>query len=120
MEKEIWRPITGYEKTHLVSNLGRVKRIFGSKEHLLKPYFRSNKARYYSVTMDLRENGTSIKVDIHRLVAKAFIPNPKNKPEVNHKFGVKTDNRASQLEWTTTEENKAHAKKLGLLKRKKK
>ena len=51
------------------------------------------------------------------LVAKAFITNPLNKPEVNHRFGIKKDNRVSELEWMTGSENKQHAYDIGLKRR---
>lgn len=116
---EIWRAVNDYEGLYEVSNLGRVKslaKIHGRgrgsmrEEKILKS---GNDSRGYS-KISLCKNGEEKCFRIHRLVAEAFIENPENKPEVNHKFGIKTDNRASQLEWTTNLENMRHAFKTGL------
>lgn len=67
---------------------------------------------YHRVT--LYNNGKSKHIPVHRLVANAFIPNPENKPTVNHKNGDKSDNRVSNLEWSTRSENSQHAYDNGL------
>lgn len=63
----------------------------------------------------IRRAGKQHTTFIHRMVAKAFVPNPDNKPQVNHKNGNKLDNRAENLEWVTPSENKQHAHALGLV-----
>lgn len=61
----------------------------------------------------LTKNGKQITQRMHRLVAQAFIPNPENKPEVNHKSGIKTDNNINNLEWVTSSENMQHSYNIG-------
>ena len=69
---------------------------------------------YMSISLQL-DGKTRVK-SVHRLIAEAFVPNPDNKPVVNHINGIKTDNRASNLEWVTHSENDLHAYKTGLRK----
>lgn len=104
--KEIWKEIEGYEGLYWISNSGRVK----SRTIFLKQY--SDRGGYLYVALSL--SGIQKKYKVHRLVAIAFISNPKNKIQVNHKSGVKCDNHVFNLEWNTPSENQNHAYKNGL------
>lgn len=113
--KEIWEDVKEYEGFYQVSNLGNVKSLnrlvllynggqYTRKGQKLKLLL--SKDGYYQV--HLLRNGIAKTVKVHRLVASAFIPNPNNFAEVNHKNEIKTDNRVENLEWCTQEYNKRY------------
>lgn len=123
--EEIWRDIKGYEGLYQVSNLGRVKslervviRNDGSrlpiKESLKIP--QKGNGRYYTVM--LYKDNTYIRHRIHRLVAEAFIPNPEEKPFVDHIDTDTHNNIVTNLRWVTVSEN--HLNPLTVAKRLKK
>ena len=93
---EVWSSITGSD--YYTSNLGRIKNKKGA---ILKGHI--HRGGY--IRIDFNINGNRTQSYLHRLVAKAFIPNPENKPFVNHINGIKTDNRLDNLEWVTSKEN---------------
>lgn len=122
-EVENWKDVPGFEGYYQASTLGNVKtlsrKIIKSnkaikiiEERLIKPF--KDKDGYLEVSLWKGNKGKKFK--LHRLIGTLFIPNPENKPTINHKFGDKKDNKVSSLEWATRSENISHAYETGLLK----
>ena len=115
MKEEVWKDIQGYEGLYQVSNMGRVKSLertvwngrsyYKAPERILK----AGKARGYLRVM-LCKDGKGKWYPVHRLVAIAFIPNPDNLPEVNHKDENKQNNCVENLEWCTRQYNVEYSK----------
>lgn len=104
--KEEWRPVKGYEDRYEVSNMGLVRSItrvtsYGRRRKSKEIYVKTiNGYRVVSLFDGKRRNHK-----IHRLVANAFIPNPENKPCVDHIDTIRTNNNVNNLRWVTYEEN---------------
>ena len=113
---EVWKDVVGFEGLYQVSNFGRVKSLAkkagkSSRDERIKTpiiccsgYAKVNTCK----------NNDQKQISIHRLVAEAFIPNPENKPCVNHIDGNKLNNHVDNLEWCTQKENVQHAIEHGL------
>ena len=106
--KEIWKDIPNYEGMYQVSNLGRVKSLKFGKERILK----GSSAREYRLISLCKDQSTKLRY-VHRIVMLAFVG--KSDLEVNHKNGIKTDNRLENLEYCTRSENIKHAFDTGLI-----
>lgn len=104
MEKEIWKDIKGYEGLYQVSNLGRIKSLNYRHTGKEKILIVSNHNSGYK-QLQLNKYGKGKMYRVHRLVAEAFIPNPLNLPQVNHKNEMKDDNRVENLEWCNSTYN---------------
>ena len=115
---EIWKDIKGYEGLYRISSLGRIlslqrtfytgrnNRICTIPNTIMSPS--KTKKGYLRVT--LYKDGQPKGFQVHRLVAEAFIPNPNNLPEVNHKNEIKDCNKVDNLEWCTSEYNIKYSK----------
>lgn len=99
LPNEEWRAVVGYEGLYEISNLGRVKRC--ENQRLLKhlPHHQG----YYLIS--LYRNGVGEFKLLHRIIAEAFIPNPENKPCIDHINTIKSDNRIENLRWVTQKDN---------------
>jgi len=102
---EQWIEILGYEGLYRVGNHGHIESCWTGKWERLKPKLDTH--GYHHV--DLYLDGKRTAQRIHRLVAQAFLPNPEEKPEINHKDGNKINNAVTNLEWATSSENNMHA-----------
>lgn len=122
---EEWRPVIGFEEGYEVSNLGRVRsfdrvRPLRSRSgNMTVKRFKGrilyqglNNKGYVMAYLCL--NSERKACTVHRLVAKAFIPNPEGLPEVNHKDGNKENNSVGNLEWSSVSDNRRHAYSSGL------
>ena len=124
--ENLWKPISGYENEYLINTTG----IIESQERMVN--HRNGKRPVYEKILSTRQDGKGyitarLSKDgkeqtqfLHRLLAVAFLSNILNYPQVNHKNGIKSDNRLENLEWVTASQNTIHAYENDLIKLKKK
>lgn len=133
LEGEVWKPMVGHEKIFHISNMGRVKRLEGYSvsnrinKKTGKPYKQTyirlgekilvgtlNKKNYVTIHLgynrdtDPTSKTKKFSILVHREVAKSFIPNPQNLPQINHINGNTYDNNVSNLEWCDNDYNQKH------------
>lgn len=112
---EVWKDVSGFEGEYQVSNFGRIKSVGrtiitsnGKQYYLPERILKLRKSDCGYIRVGLWKAQRAFYKSVHRLVAEAFIPNPENKPQVNHKDGNKNNNKVSNLEWSTCSENLKH------------
>lgn len=97
--EEIWKDVPGYEGIYIVSSFGRIRNLVSGK------FIKSSQKNDGYCRVCLSKNGCGKCINIHRLVAQVFIPNPDNLPQVNHRDEDKTNNVADNLEWCDAKYN---------------
>lgn len=109
--EEVWKDIPGYEGLYQVSSLGRVKSLGryvytnGTPRLRKELFLKQHVSKSGYVRTALSKDGRTVSFSIHRLVAMAFLPNPENKPAVDHINAIRTDNSVNNLRWATHFEN---------------
>jgi len=106
---EIYKSIKGYEG-YFISNLGNIKSV---KENFKDKILKGRLTNCGYLRVALHKDNKQKDLSVHRLVADEFLDNKENKPQVNHKNSIKTDNRVENLEWSTRSENMIHSYKQG-------
>jgi len=107
--KETWKKIPGFSY-YQASSLGRLKTFNwknAGREKIMKPAL--DNGGYLRTMLKRDTDGKFCTIKVHRIIAGTFIANPEGKATVNHKNGIKSDNRVSNLEWATQSENNKHA-----------
>ena len=99
----VWKPIPGFP-LYEASNIGQIRNAKTKRIRKVHSNSRTNKDTYYLIC-DVQVNGKRKHMRVHRLVALAFLPNPDNLPQINHKDEDKTNNCVWNLEWCTAEYN---------------
>lgn len=105
---EQWKDIPDYDGIYQASDLGRIKSSMphnGTNERILK----QTQTRKGYLGCGLYKNKKRTSFQVHRIVAETYLANPFNLPEVNHKKGIKTDNRPCAIEWSSHDDNIIHA-----------
>lgn len=120
--KEEWRDIPGWEGRYSASSLGRIKSLpkkvtlfHGGLYHTLEKIIKQRKSNGY-LFVALFDGKRRLDIQVHIIIGRTFIENKENKPFINHKNGIKDDNRVDQIEWCTAAENNQHAYDTGLAK----
>lgn len=106
LEGEEWKPLIGFEEHYLASNMGRIKSIWRTKERVIGGCL--DKDGYIKITLTHPDRSQST-LRRARLIAETWLPNPDNKPEIDHYNTVRADDRVENLRWVTSKENKKNA-----------